>query len=142
MTYRQRASEFIYNSLYMKKSSFIGFKAKDLGYGLFSNIDIDEGTTIGRYKGEFISNNEKELRIRQGKDGYFVYFNENEVLDCYEQRNLKECKLNFCNSHDRAFHKYESYNASKHCRLVVNTRQRYVSLKAVKKIKAHEEIYY
>jgi hypothetical protein len=51
MTYRQRASEFIYNSLYMKKSSFIGFKAKDLGYGLFSNIDIDEGTTIGRYKG-------------------------------------------------------------------------------------------
>jgi hypothetical protein len=64
MTYRQRASEFIYNSLYMKKSSFIGFKFEALGYGLFSNIDIEVGTTIGRYKGEFISTEEKNRRIR------------------------------------------------------------------------------
>ena len=44
MNYRQRAEQFIFNSLYMKKSKYIVIdSAESIGYGLFSNVDIEIG---------------------------------------------------------------------------------------------------
>ena len=56
MNYRQRAGEFIFSSLYMKKSRYVDFEAEALGYGLCSNIGIDSNTNIGKYIGDIYFN--------------------------------------------------------------------------------------
>jgi hypothetical protein len=142
MNYRQRASEFIFNSLYMKKSLYIGKNnAESMGYGLFSNVTIEVGVIIGKYHGEFITTSERLNRTAQGKGGYFIHFNANECLDCFKERNLKKCKLSFCNSATNAISSRTSEDAIQNVKLVVNPRSRTASLKVIRRIQAHEEIF-
>jgi hypothetical protein len=139
--YNSRAEEYIYNSLYVKESNYIGGNGDFIGYGLFSNVDIASNTTIGKYVGTFINYVERMERERRGFGGYFIYFNREETLDCYEERQMKICKLSFANSYVRAVDASTFINAQQNGRLVVNHLKRYASIKTCKHIKAHEEIF-
>ena len=100
--YKSRVEDYIYNSLYVKPSDYIGGNSKHIGYGLFSTVTIGSNTSIGKYVGTFINKVERLERERWGYGGYFIYFNQDESLDCYEERQSKQFKLSFCNSYIRA----------------------------------------
>jgi hypothetical protein len=80
-------------------------------------------------------------RERRGYGGYFIYFNQDESLDCYEERQTKQCKLSFCNSYVRAISVSTCERAQQNAKLVVSTTQRCASIKTIKDIQAHEEIF-
>jgi hypothetical protein len=102
---------------------------------------IGSNTTIGKYVGTFVNKVERLERERHGYGGYFIYFNQEESLDCYEERQNKQCKLSYCNSYVRAISGVNGQSAQQNARLVVNTVQRTASIKTIKDIKAHEEIF-
>jgi hypothetical protein len=54
---------------------------------------------------------------------------------------LKKCKLSFCNSATNAISSRTSEDAIQNVKLVVNPRSRTASLKVIRKIRAHEEIF-
>ena len=97
--------------------------------------------TICKYVGEIISTIERINRTQVDEGGYFIHFNENECLDYYKERNLKVCKLSYCNSATSIIDRRNGSYAIQHCKLVVNTRTKIASLKVIRKIKAHEEIF-
>ena len=102
---------------------------------------IGSNTTISKYVGTFVNKVERFERERRGYGGYFIYFNQEESLDCYEERQNKQCKLSYCNSYVRAISGVNGQSAQQNARLVVNTVQRTASIKTIKDIKAHEEIF-
>ena len=54
---------------------------------------------------------------------------------------VKTCKLSFCNSATNAISSRTSEDAIQNVKLVVNPRSRTASLKVIRKIRAHEEIF-
>jgi hypothetical protein len=126
----------------MKKSIYIVVESAEyIGYGLFSHVAIEVVVAIGKYIGELISTAERIRKTQLGQGGYFIHLNENECVDCFKERNLKVCKLSFCNSTTTIIDRRNGNNAVQHCKLVVNTRTKIASLKVIRKIKAHEEIF-
>jgi hypothetical protein len=69
--YHARGLEYLYNSLYVKLSEFIGDNKQLIGHGMFSNIPIAEDTVIENFKGTFINNDERQRRQNSGRGGYF-----------------------------------------------------------------------
>jgi hypothetical protein len=139
--YLNRGMDYVYNSLYVKLSEYIGDDNKLIGHGLFSNVPIAEDTIIGRFKGSFINNDERQIRIDQGHGGYFIYFNQNETLDCYENRMTTMCKLSYANSYVNATNVVSRSRAIQNGKLVVNHRGEYATIRTTRKINPHEEIF-
>jgi hypothetical protein len=52
-----------------------------------------------------------------------------------------QCKLSYANSFVNAVQGHTDINAEQNARLVVNTVKKYVSIKTIKNIKPHEEIF-
>ena len=50
------------------------------------------------------------------------------TLDCYEERQMKICKLSFANSYVRAVDASTFINAQQNARLVVNHVKRYATI--------------
>jgi len=139
--YYNRAEQFLYESLYIKKSDYIGRNRHHIGYGLYSNIKISKDTTIGKYIGKIISTEQRLRREFEGKGGYFIHIDATESLDCYDERQTKTCKMSFINSYVNAISGRITDNAIQNARIVVHAKNKSVSVKNIKDIRANEEIF-
>jgi len=128
--------------MYHKDSSYIDKDGNYIGKGLFCNVGISCGTSIGNFNGSFINLNEKQAREDINHGGYFIQFNTDIYLDCYAERQDKTCKLSFANSYVRARSTIDGEVAKENCKLVLNYHKRIASLKTITFIKPHEELFY
>lgn len=65
-------------SLFIKKS-----RIPKAGKGLFTNKAIKKGQKIIEYKGEIINWKEYGKRVKENKDGYLFYINNERCIDAY-----------------------------------------------------------
>ena len=71
---------------------------KKIGEGLFSKTLIRKNDVIATFKGTFINEDESKRRIAAGRGGYMIRFNEDLLLDCYDNCKNRKCIASFANS--------------------------------------------
>ncbi len=102
------------------------------GNGLFTAIAIYKDEIISEFKGEVLSDEEAEIRIKNGTDQYFMNLLNGSILDC---RNT-DCFAKYANDAN-GFSKSAFKNNAK---ITLDENQN-VCLIAIRKLKAGEEIF-
>ncbi|MGV1012431.1 MAG: SET domain-containing protein-lysine N-methyltransferase [Flavobacterium sp.] len=102
------------------------------GKGLFTAIAIYKDEIISEFKGEVLSNEEAEIRMKNGTDQYFMNLLNGSILDC---RNT-DCFAKYAND-ATGFSKSAFKNNAK---ITLDENQN-VCLIAIRKLKSGEEIF-
>ena len=102
------------------------------GNGLFTAIAIYKDEIISEFKGEVLSNEEAEIRIKNGTDQYFMNLLNGSILDC---RNT-DCFAKYANDAN-GFSKSAFKNNAK----ITLDENHNVCLIAIRKLKSGEEIF-
>lgn len=102
------------------------------GNGLFTAIAIYKDEIISEFKGEVLSNEEAEIRIKNGTDQYFMNLLNGSILDC---RNT-DCFAKYAND-ATGFSKSAFKNNAK----ITLDENHNVCLIAIRKLKSGEEIF-
>lgn len=102
------------------------------GNGLFTAIAIYKDEIISEFKGEVLSNEEAEIRIKNGTDQYFMNLHNGSILDC---RNTN-CFAKYAND-ATGFSKSAFKNNAK----ITLDENHNVCLIAIRKLKSGEEIF-
>lgn len=102
------------------------------GNGLFTAITIYKDEIISEFKGEVLSDEEAEIRMKNGTDNYFMNLLNGSILDC---RNT-DCFAKYAND-ATGFSKSAFKNNAK---ITLDENQN-VCLIAIRKLKSGEEIF-
>ena len=102
------------------------------GKGLFTAITIYKDEIISEFKGEVLSDEEAEIRIKNGTDNYFMNLLNGSILDCQNTN----CFAKYANDAN-GFSKSEFKNNAK---ITLDENQN-VCLIAIRKLKSGEEIF-
>ncbi len=102
------------------------------GNGLFTAIIIYKDEIISEFKGEVLSNEEAEIRVKNGTDNYFMNLLDGSILDCLNT----DCFAKYANDAN-GFSKSTFKNNAK---ITLDENQN-VCLIAIRKIKSGEEIF-
>jgi SET domain-containing protein len=102
------------------------------GNGLFTAIAIYKDEIISEFKGEVLSDEEAEFRIKNGKDAYFMNLLNGSILDCQNT----DCFAKYAND-ATGFSKSAFKNNAK---ISLDENQN-VCLIAIRKLKSGEEIF-
>lgn len=113
--------------LYVSKSQIT-----NAGNGLFTAIPIYKDEIIAVFKGEILSDNEAEIRVKEGNDAYFMNLINGSILDCKNT----ECFAKYAND-AIGFSKSEMKNNAK----IALDENENVCLIAIKKIQLGEEVF-
>jgi hypothetical protein len=102
------------------------------GKGLFTAIAIYKDEIISEFKGEVLSNEEAEIRMKNGTDDYFMNLLNGSILDCQNT----DCFAKYANDAN-GFSKSAFKNNAK---ITLDENQN-VCLIAIRKLKSGEEIF-
>ncbi len=102
------------------------------GKGLFTAITIYKDEIISEFKGDVLSDEEAEIRIKNGTDNYFMNLLNGSILDC---QNIN-CFAKYANDAN-GFYKSKFKNNAK---ITLDENQN-VCLIAIRKLKSGEEIF-
>ncbi len=102
------------------------------GNGLFTAITIYKDEIISEFKGEVLSDEEAEIRVKNGTDNYFMNLLNGSILDCLNT----DCLAKYANDAN-GFSKSAFKNNAK---ITLDENQN-VCLIATRKIKSGEEIF-
>ena len=102
------------------------------GNGLFTAIAIYKDEIISEFKGEVLSDEEAEIRIKNGADNYFMNLHNGSILDCQNT----DCFAKYANDAS-GFSKSDFKNNAK----ITLDENENVCLMAIRKIKSGEEIF-
>jgi hypothetical protein len=115
--------------LYLAKSSI-----PNSGKGLFTNKAIKKKTKVCDYTGKYMST---KAWNKGGEGDYGVQLNKNLVLDGRSTQSALGRYANDCRHRD----KKKKHCSGKNARFVINTKTKKVSVRAIKNIPAHSDIY-
>lgn len=113
--------------LYIKPSQIV-----DAGNGLFTAIDIYKNEIITLFKGEIITDKEAEQRAKQNNNRYFINMLDGSVMDSMHT----DCFAKYANDAKGLISSPFKNNA-----IITLDNCNNVCLKAIKKIKAGEEVF-
>ncbi len=113
--------------LYVKLSQLEG-----AGNGLFTAIDIYKNEIISIFKGEIIDVNEAEQRAKQNNDRYFINLLDGSIMDSMHT----DCFAKYANDTKGSTNSRFKNNAE-----ITLDEEDNVCIKAIKKIKAGEEVF-
>ena len=102
------------------------------GNGLFTAIAIYKDEIISEFKGEVLSDEDAEIRIKNGADNYFMNLHNGSILDCQNT----DCFAKYAND-ATGFSKSVFKNNAK---ITLDENQN-VCLIAIRKLKSGEEIF-
>lgn len=123
------------NSIQAPESDYLYVITSQLpnsGNGLFTAITIYKDEIISEFKGEVLSDEEAEIRIKNGTDQYFMNLLNGSILDC---RNT-DCFAKYANDAN-GFSKSAFKNNAK----IALDENQMVCLIAIRKLKSGEEIF-
>ncbi len=127
-------SETDQNTIQAPESDYLYVATSQLpnsGNGLFTAIAIYKDEIISEFKGEVLSDEEAEIRVKNGTDQYFMNLLNGSILDC---RNT-DCFAKYANDAN-GFSKSDFKNNAK----ITLDENQSVCLIAIKKLKSGEEI--
>jgi SET domain-containing protein len=133
-TYQDKMSETDQNTIQAPESDYLYVATSQLpnsGNGLFTAIAIYKDEIISEFKGEVLSDEEAEIRVKNGTDQYFMNLLNGSILDC---RNT-DCFAKYANDAN-GFSKSDFKNNAK----ITLDENQSVCLIAIKKLKSGEEI--
>jgi len=123
------------NTIDAQESDYLYIQTSQLpnsGKGLFTAIDLYKEEIISIFKGEVLSDEEAQLRVKLGNDAYFMNLLNGKILDCKNT----DCYAKYAND-AKGFSKTDFKNNAK----ITLDEKGNVCLMAIRKIKSGEEIF-
>jgi hypothetical protein len=120
-----------------------GEYTRDIGTGLYSSVDLPANRRLVKFNGTVRTREEYEARVLEGKGGYAIHLNAENVLDCYDSQHL--CYASMANSSTgvRTTKPGLSAHAQTNCRLVVsNPALGLAHLDTIRPVAAHKELFW